>query len=129
MIIYRLFIQHIDYAKTKSFATLRNEDPNFVAPTAANASALISQSGKRPRDSDAAAERPKKREKGDDSDEEMEIEDEEEPPQGKEVTCTSLYPISEEDLPFNPKQPTQLLYLHKCNSPRQDCSARIYPKR
>jgi U2 small nuclear ribonucleoprotein B'' len=94
MITHHLFfllsIQHIGYAKTKSYATLRNEDPNFVPPTAVNASALISQNGKRPRDSDARGERLKKREKVDDSDEEMEIEDEEESPQKKDA-CTLCY--------------------------------------
>jgi len=83
--------QHIDYAKTKSFATLRNEDPNFVPPSAANASALITQSGKRPRDNESDADRQFKREKADDSDEEMEIDDEEESPQKKDDACTSCY--------------------------------------
>jgi hypothetical protein len=82
--------KHIDYAKSKSYATLRNEDPDFVPPTAANASALLTQNGKRTRDADAGDERQVKREKADDSDEEMEIDDEEELP-GKTDFCTSCY--------------------------------------
>ncbi|KAI0638004.1 RNA-binding domain-containing protein [Trametes polyzona] len=77
---------HIEYAKTKSYATLRREDPNFVPPTsihlkdAPNARALNGE--KRQRD-DRMDEDPReaKREKQDDSDddgEEMEIEDDDE---------------------------------------------------
>ena len=83
-------LKHIDYAKSKSYATLRNEDPDFVPPTAANASALLTQNGKRTKDADAGDERQAKREKVDDSDEEMEIDDEEEPPR-KNDFCTSCY--------------------------------------
>ncbi|KAJ7498976.1 hypothetical protein FB451DRAFT_1384727 [Mycena latifolia] len=73
---------HIDYAKTKSYATSRKEDPSFVPPTSANASALIMQNGraekKRQREEEAAeGERKAKRDKADDDDEEMELEDEE----------------------------------------------------
>ncbi|KAG6860996.1 hypothetical protein C0995_005016 [Termitomyces sp. Mi166 len=72
---------HIDYAKSKSYATLRREDPNFVPPTAANSSALLTQ--KRQRDDEAAdGERSAKREKSAEEDEEeMEIDDEDEPAQ------------------------------------------------
>ncbi|KAG6919390.1 hypothetical protein DXG01_006273 [Tephrocybe rancida] len=71
---------HIDYAKTKSYATSRREDPNFVAPTAANASALVSQGAKRQRDDENAdGERNAKREKSEEDEEEMEIDDDEEP--------------------------------------------------
>lgn len=81
--------QHIEYAKTKSYATLKKEDPNFVPPNAlpvdvkesrlANGS---SSSEKRRRDDQMDAdERSSKREKAteddDDDDEEMEIEDDE----------------------------------------------------
>ncbi|KII94815.1 hypothetical protein PLICRDRAFT_33632 [Plicaturopsis crispa FD-325 SS-3] len=80
---------HIDYAKSKSYATARREDPDFVPPNSANARQLpngkITISGtpasdKRPRDDDGANdERQSKREKADDDDgEEMEIDDEEE---------------------------------------------------
>ncbi|KAJ7638764.1 hypothetical protein FB45DRAFT_903746 [Roridomyces roridus] len=74
---------HIDYAKTKSYATSRKEDPSFVPPTSANASALLVQKGradkKRQREEEETAEgeRKAKRDKGDDDDEEMEIDDEE----------------------------------------------------
>ncbi|KAJ7276344.1 hypothetical protein B0H12DRAFT_1084892 [Mycena haematopus] len=75
----------IAYAKSKSYATSRKEDPSFVPPTSANASALIMQQGrvdkKRQREEDAAeGERKAKRDKGVDDDEEMEIDDEEESP-------------------------------------------------
>ncbi|KAF9058127.1 hypothetical protein BJ165DRAFT_1335235 [Panaeolus papilionaceus] len=75
---------HIAYAKSKSYATLRTEDPNFVPPNAANASSVI-QNGKRARDGDVdEVERKTKREKSDESsDEEMEIDDEEDAPQKK----------------------------------------------
>ncbi|KAJ3572466.1 hypothetical protein NP233_g3075 [Leucocoprinus birnbaumii] len=68
----------IDYAKSKSHATLRREDPNFVPPSSVHANPLLSNqsNGKRQRDGDAAdGERTAKREKSDESDEEMEIED------------------------------------------------------
>ncbi|KAG6817443.1 hypothetical protein H0H87_008611 [Tephrocybe sp. NHM501043] len=78
MIFYEKPI-HIDYAKTKSYATSRREDPNFVPPTAANASTLISQGAKRQRDDEAAdEERNAKREKSEEDEEEMEIDDEDE---------------------------------------------------
>ncbi|KAG5646594.1 hypothetical protein DXG03_002898 [Asterophora parasitica] len=67
---------HIDYAKTKSWATLQREDPNFVPPTAANASALVSQKRQR-EDESAEEERNAKREKSEEDEEEMEIDDEE----------------------------------------------------
>ncbi|KAF8192550.1 hypothetical protein BJ912DRAFT_264950 [Pholiota molesta] len=83
---------HIDYAKSKSYATLRSEDPDFVPPTAANASNLLQQNGKRQRDGDSGeSERQAKREKSDDSDEEMEIDDEEETLQKQD---TSIAPTS-----------------------------------
>jgi len=82
----------ISYAKTKSYATLRNEDPKFVPPSTANPSTLTSQNTKRARDSDPWADRPSKREKGDDSDEEMEIEDEEDSPQKKDTSAPAAVP-------------------------------------
>ncbi|KAJ8508395.1 hypothetical protein ONZ45_g9322 [Pleurotus djamor] len=60
---------HIDYAKTKSWATSKKEDPNFVPPI------------KRSREDEAHdGERQVKREKSDDSsdDEEMEIDEDDE---------------------------------------------------
>ncbi|PBK72691.1 RNA-binding domain-containing protein [Armillaria solidipes] len=68
---------HIDYAKTKSYATLRREDPDFVPPKSANASVFVNGDKKRRRDADAAEEEPgAKRDKAEDQDdEEMEIDD------------------------------------------------------
>ncbi|KAJ3506041.1 hypothetical protein NLJ89_g7093 [Agrocybe chaxingu] len=84
---------HIDYAKSKSYATLQIEDPNFVPPNAANASSLVSQNGKRPRDGDIPdSERQSKRERADESDEEMEIDDEEEAPQKTEPSAPTIVP-------------------------------------
>ncbi|KAI0041567.1 RNA-binding domain-containing protein [Auriscalpium vulgare] len=74
----------IQYAKSKSHATLRREDPNFVPPTSAhgqsvsNAQQLSTQ--KRLRDSDEmdVDARSQKRERAaEDEEEEMEIDDEE----------------------------------------------------
>jgi U2 small nuclear ribonucleoprotein B'' len=63
--------QRIQYAKSKSHATLRREDPNFVAPAALKAQGIE----KRPRDGDTTDGRQTKKERTDDDDEEMEIED------------------------------------------------------
>ena len=83
-------LQHIEYAKTKSHATLRREDPDFVPPTSVHAKnaprgqANGSAGEKRPRDDRANDDdaRDVKRERtagsDDDDDEEMEIEDDEE---------------------------------------------------
>jgi len=79
---------HIEYAKTKSYATLKREDPNFIPPTSVHAKDTISRLGsgslgtneKRQRDDRMDEdERESKREKTDEDDgEEMEIEDDEE---------------------------------------------------
>ncbi|RXW25288.1 hypothetical protein EST38_g569 [Candolleomyces aberdarensis] len=75
----------IAYAKTKSYATLSREDPNFVPPNSVNASSVL-QNGKRGREEDAGEQRQAKREKSDDdSDEEMEIEDEDDAPSKQET--------------------------------------------
>lgn len=82
---------HIDYAKSKSYATLQREDPNFVPPTAANASALVSQNGKRQRDGDLGeGDRQAKRERGEDNEdeEEMEIDDDDELPLKTDTSVT-----------------------------------------
>jgi len=78
------------YAKTKSYATLKREDPTFVPPNSAHAGALsefnskfasgVSLSEKRPRDDDGPAGREAKREKQQDSDEEMELDDDDDEP-------------------------------------------------
>ncbi|KAF7301313.1 Spliceosomal protein [Mycena indigotica] len=68
---------HIAYAKSKSYATSRKEDPSFVPPTSVNASAFL-RDKKRQREEAAEEERNAKRDKADnDDDEEMEIEDDE----------------------------------------------------
>ncbi|KAJ4481479.1 hypothetical protein C8J55DRAFT_535736 [Lentinula edodes] len=72
---------HIDYAKTKSYATSRKDDPNFVPPNTANASSLIRNGAlekdkKRQREADDEIGRQTKREKAE-SDDEMEIDDDE----------------------------------------------------
>ncbi|KAI0701165.1 hypothetical protein BC835DRAFT_1265322 [Cytidiella melzeri] len=80
---------HIEYAKTKSYATLKREDPEFVPPTSVHAQNTASRlgagalngDGKRLRDGRADEnEREAKKERvDDDDDEEMEIDDDEEP--------------------------------------------------
>jgi len=65
-------LQRISYAKTKSHATLRREDPNFIPPNLSHAS-----SAKRLREAEESNVRAK-RERVDDDDEEMDIDDEEE---------------------------------------------------
>lgn len=82
--------QHIEYAKTKSYATLQKEDPNFVHPSLSKKPpppTIINGISveKRAREDDSAeAERERKRERSGNEEEtdEMEIEDEEGRPQG-----------------------------------------------
>ncbi|RDX53617.1 RNA-binding domain-containing protein [Polyporus arcularius HHB13444] len=82
---------HIEYAKTKSYATLRREDPDFVPPTSIHAkdapdgrlAAVANGAGeKRQRDDrmdeDARESKRERTDKDDSDDEEMEIEDDEE---------------------------------------------------
>jgi len=72
----------ISYAKTRSYATLRREDPNFIPPNAVNASplAMQMQASKRPREETAkgGAERQAKRGRSEEDEEEMEIDEDEE---------------------------------------------------
>ncbi|KZT72518.1 RNA-binding domain-containing protein [Daedalea quercina L-15889] len=76
----------IEYAKTKSYATLQREDPNFIPPTSVHAKSVARSNGrqtngeKRQREDQMDEDGPQaKREKNDDEDgEEMEIEDDEE---------------------------------------------------
>lgn len=95
-------LQHIDYAKSKSWATLKREDPAFVAPNSAHATQAAQHAGritissdKRPRDEEMAdGERQTKQQKADDDDdEEMEIDDEEEAgqPSAPFTSGTSAY--------------------------------------
>jgi len=83
--------KHIAYAKTKSHATSRREDPMFVAPKSANASALLYQNGKRQRDEENVdGERNPKREKSEEKDdEEMEIDDEDDTAQANKPSDTN----------------------------------------
>ena len=76
-------LQHIEYAKTKSYATLRRDDPDFVPPTSVHVK-VANGGEKRPRDERMDEDvRDVKRERtaradDDSDDEEMEIEDDEE---------------------------------------------------
>ncbi|KAI9508147.1 hypothetical protein F5148DRAFT_980274 [Russula earlei] len=60
----------ISYAKSKSHATLRREDPNFIPPNFAHAS-----SAKRLRESEDSDVRAKREKVADEDDDEMDIED------------------------------------------------------
>ncbi|KAH9849966.1 RNA-binding domain-containing protein [Lenzites betulinus] len=98
---------HIEYAKTKSYATLRREDPSFVPPTsihlknAPNARAL-NGSEKRQRDDrmdeDARESKREKTDNSDDDGEEMEIEDDDDvaakqpAPSNGQVPATQQHP-------------------------------------
>ncbi|KAJ7068216.1 hypothetical protein C8F01DRAFT_978761 [Mycena amicta] len=96
----------IAYAKSKSYATSRKEDPAFVPPTSANASALLVQNGraekKRQRE-DSPDDGPNaKRDKteNDDDDQEMEIEDENDDQQQNAIACMSLVVSGEVPVPY-----------------------------
>lgn len=131
-------IQRITYAKSKSYATARREDPNFVPPTSTYARPEAAQIGKltvssvdkRQRDDDTTDDRPDaKREKsqGDDSDdEEMEIdEDEENVEHPKPLGMQDRQRVFH-DLPvLFPKQLCPRLY----NSRLRVYSARIYHRK
>lgn len=81
-------LQHIEYAKLKSYATMKREDPNFLPPTSLHAQNTATRLGngvlgagdKRSRDQMDEDEHDAKKERTDDDDEgeEMEIDDEEE---------------------------------------------------
>jgi hypothetical protein len=84
--------QRIEYARTKSYATLKREDPDFVPPSILKAQANppvalsnrtrtngVSESGKRVREEDGEEGRARKRPTGtqeEDADQEMEIDEE-----------------------------------------------------
>ncbi|KAI0298823.1 RNA-binding domain-containing protein [Russula brevipes] len=63
----------ISYAKSKSHATLRREDPNFIPPNFAHAS-----SAKRVREAEDSDVRAKREKVADEDDEEMDIDDDDE---------------------------------------------------
>ncbi|KIM90726.1 hypothetical protein PILCRDRAFT_83912 [Piloderma croceum F 1598] len=98
---------HIDYAKSKSYATLKREDPLFVPPNSAHANSSAKPNGritissdKRQRDDDVEdGERQSKREKTDEDDEEeMEIDEDEESgqPSTNSLTSASMPPATEQ---------------------------------
>ncbi|KAI0347086.1 RNA-binding domain-containing protein [Trametopsis cervina] len=80
---------HIEYAKTKSYATSKREDPDFVPPTSLHAqntaarlgSGVLNGDGKRGRDDrmeeDGRNSKKERVEEDDDDGEEMEIDDDE----------------------------------------------------
>lgn len=121
-------MQHINYAKTKSYATLRKEDPNFVPPKSANASALVSQGiEKRQRDDEPGeGERAAKRDKADEDEEEMEIDDEEDSaPQQLISLCTSRNLIISLYFTFVP--PTSWSHVTPRNSGSVNAPAVYWP--
>ena len=75
--------QRISYAKSKSYATLRREDPNFVPPNLSHAS-----SAKRLREAEESHTRSK-RERMDEDDEEMDIDDDDDDDQAAPALTTS----------------------------------------
>ncbi|KAF9782363.1 hypothetical protein BJ322DRAFT_216517 [Thelephora terrestris] len=95
----------ISYAKAKSYATLKREDPNFVPPKSAHAGALsefnskfasgVSLSEKRPRDDDGPAGRQAKREKQQESDEEMELDDDDDDEPAAPSKATTQQPSAQ----------------------------------
>lgn len=82
----------ISYAKTKSYATSRKEDPTFVPPKSANASPLVTT--KRSREAATDGDRRTKREKHGEDDEEMEIDDDEDDEVGVSNAATKVAPSS-----------------------------------
>jgi hypothetical protein len=89
--------KRISYAKSKSYATLRREDPNFISPNFAHAS-----SAKRVREAEESENRAKREKITDADDEEMDIEDDDDagppaPTTSNSTSCILLlvYPIME----------------------------------
>ncbi|KAH9983208.1 RNA-binding domain-containing protein [Russula compacta] len=84
--------QRISYAKSKSHATLRREDPNFIPPNFAHAS-----SAKRVREAEEPNVRTKREKVADDDDEEMDIDDDDdeagppEPTTSNSTSCISVF--------------------------------------
>ncbi|KAH9853579.1 hypothetical protein C2E23DRAFT_821924 [Lenzites betulinus] len=95
-------LQHIEYAKPKSYATLRREDPSFVPPTsihlknAPNARAL-NGSEKRQQDDrmdeDARESKRQKTDNSDDDGEEMEIEDDDNVAAKQPAPSNGMFPL------------------------------------
>ena len=93
--------QHIEYAKTKSYATLQKEDPSFVHPslskkplTATTLANGVAVEKRAREDDDAEDERDRKRGKAglEEDMDEMEIEDEDGRPQGDANGHTGEHP-------------------------------------
>ena len=132
-------VQRINYAKSKSHAISRREDPNFVPPTSTHARPEAAQIGKitvssvdkRQRDDDTTDDHPDaKREKsqGDGSDEEeMEIDEEDENVQHvKPLGMECRQRVHHGSFLFLfPKRLCRRLY----NSRPHVCYARIYPRK
>jgi hypothetical protein len=77
--------KHISYAKSKSYATLRREDPNFILPSFAHAS-----TAKRVREAEDLNVRAKREKAADEDGEEMDIEDDDEPGPTAPSTSNSM---------------------------------------
>ncbi|KAJ7591121.1 RNA-binding domain-containing protein [Mycena floridula] len=92
---------HIDYAKAKSYATLKREDPNFIQPNAVHTNTFVNGATDRKRGRDEEAtdgERQAKRDKTEDDDddgEEMEIDEEDEQPPVEFLAVDGMPPISQ----------------------------------
>lgn len=88
--------QHIHYAKTKSYAVLRREDPDFIPPNPVHSKLQNGASGleKRSREDDETTDgtRQVKREKpsGEEDGEEMELEDEDDSGAQTSAQCASM---------------------------------------
>ncbi|KAI0248810.1 RNA-binding domain-containing protein [Lactifluus subvellereus] len=82
---------HISYAKSKSYATLRREDPNFILPSFAHAT-----SAKRVREAEESDVRAKREKAADEDGEEMDIDDDDEagPPVPSTSNSTSCIPTA-----------------------------------
>ncbi|KAI0265087.1 RNA-binding domain-containing protein [Gloeopeniophorella convolvens] len=76
---------HITYAKSKSYATLRRDDPNFVPPTFAHA-----VSAKRVREAEESDVRTKREKVADEDGEEMDIDDDDEASPAAPSTSNSM---------------------------------------
>lgn len=124
-------IQRITYAKSKSYATSRREDPKFVPPTSVHARPELSQIGKltvssadkRQRDDDTTDDHPNaKREKSqeDSSDEEMEIDEDEE-------NVQNVKPLGMHDCRgVHRNSPLILQRNHACTCTTAVCTSAMY---
>jgi U2 small nuclear ribonucleoprotein B'' len=108
--------KHISYAKSKSYATLRREDPNFILPSFAHAS-----SAKRVREAEELNVRAKREKAGDEDGEEMDIEDDDEsgpaaPSASNSMSCPCYIPLRNNGMsgfPFSTSAAVQQIALLK----------------